>query len=58
MVKWKIKGCSRCGGTTFIEHDIDGWYEQCIICSHRMELEDSRKFNDNRKENETRAKET
>ena len=38
MVKWKNRGCSRCGGTTFIEKDGKGWYEQCIMCSNRTEL--------------------
>jgi len=38
MVTWKIKSCPRCGGDTFIESDMDGWYEQCLQCSHRLEL--------------------
>ena len=25
-------------GDVFIERDIDGWYEQCLLCSHRREL--------------------
>lgn len=38
MVVWKSKSCPRCGGDTFIESDMDGWYEQCLQCSHRLEL--------------------
>jgi len=38
MGKWKIRGCSRCGGSLFADRDIYGWYEQCINCSHRNEL--------------------
>ena len=38
MGKWKIRGCSRCGGSTFVDRDMDGWYEQCINCSYRNEL--------------------
>ncbi|MFC1952393.1 hypothetical protein ACFLV8_01970 [Chloroflexota bacterium] len=39
MGKWKISGCPRCGGSLFVDRDIDGcWYEQCINCSHRNEL--------------------
>ena len=38
MTKWRLKACARCGGDTFIDSDIDGWYEQCLLCSHRQEL--------------------
>ena len=38
MVRWKSKGCPRCGGATFIEKDGDGWFEQCLMCSNRTEL--------------------
>ena len=38
MVMWKTKSCPRCGGDTFIDSDMDGWYEQCLQCSHRLEL--------------------
>jgi ribosomal protein S27AE len=38
MVTWKSKSCPRCGGDMFIENDMDGWYEQCLQCSHRVEL--------------------
>jgi DNA-directed RNA polymerase subunit RPC12/RpoP len=38
MGKWKISGCTRCGGSLFVDRDMDGWYEQCINCSYRNEL--------------------
>ena len=38
MEKWKISGCPRCGGSLFVDRDMDGWYEQCINCSYRNEL--------------------
>ncbi len=38
MLTWRLKACSRCGGDTFIDSDMDGWYEQCLMCSHRREL--------------------
>ena len=38
MGKWKMGNCPRCGGSTFIDSDMDGWYEQCINCSYRNEL--------------------
>ena len=38
MGKWKINGCPRCGGSLFVDRDIDGWYEQCVNCSYRNEL--------------------
>ena len=38
MGKWKISGCPRCGGSLFVDRDMDGWYEQCINCSYRNGL--------------------
>ena len=38
MGKWKISGCPRCGGSLFVDRDMEGWYEQCINCSYRNEL--------------------
>jgi len=38
MGKWRISGCPRCGGSLFVDRDMDGWYEQCINCSYRNEL--------------------
>lgn len=38
MVTWRLKGCPRCEGDTFVDSDIDGWYEQCLMCGHRREL--------------------
>ena len=40
MLHWKLKSCSRCGGDLFIDHDIDGWFEQCLQCSYRGELKE------------------
>jgi len=38
MGKWRISGCPRCGGSLFVDRDMDGWYEQCINCSYRNEV--------------------
>jgi ribosomal protein S27AE len=38
MVMWKVKSCPRCGGDTFVDQELDGWYEVCLQCSHRLEL--------------------
>ena len=43
MLHWKLKACTRCGGDLFIDRDIDGWFEQCLQCSHRRELKDIRR---------------
>jgi ribosomal protein S27AE len=41
MGKWIKSGCPRCGGSMFIDNDMDGWYEQCLNCSFRQELRDA-----------------
>ena len=38
MTRWKLNRCPRCGGSLFIDSDMDGWYEQCLNCSYRSEL--------------------
>ena len=40
MGRWKLNACPRCGGSLFVEKEIDGWYEQCINCAYRHELKD------------------
>ncbi|KKN30529.1 hypothetical protein LCGC14_0833140 [marine sediment metagenome] len=36
---WRLKHCSRCGGDTFVESDIDGcWYEHCLMCGYTRDL--------------------
>lgn len=44
MPSWRFKACPRCGGDSFIDKDMDGWYEQCLLCSHRRELKDLDQF--------------
>jgi len=39
MVVWKLKSCPRCGGDVFVDQDFDTWFEQCLQCSHRRELD-------------------
>lgn len=29
----KLKGCKRCGGDLFLEHDAEGSYVFCLQCS-------------------------
>jgi DNA-directed RNA polymerase subunit RPC12/RpoP len=43
MLHWKLKSCSRCGGDLFIDRDMDGWFEQCLQCSHRRGLSELKK---------------
>ncbi|MBN2075834.1 MAG: hypothetical protein JW762_09815 [Dehalococcoidales bacterium] len=38
MVKWKNRGCSRCGGTTYLEQEENILYEKCLMCSHKVEI--------------------
>lgn len=38
MLKWKLRACAKCGGDMYIDRDMDGWFEQCLQCSHRHEL--------------------
>ena len=40
MVTWRLKDCPRCGGDTYIDKDIDGWYQQCLMCGYRLELKE------------------
>jgi ribosomal protein S27AE len=30
----KHRRCPRCGGNLFLYNGLDGWYEQCLQCSH------------------------
>ena len=39
MQTWRLKGCIRCGGNVFIEHDAYGWYLACIQCGYHRELD-------------------
>ncbi len=34
MAHWNLKGCPRCGGDTYIDRDLDGWYESCLMCGY------------------------
>jgi len=36
---WRLKGCIRCEGDVFIDHDEYGWYEVCILCGCYRELD-------------------
>ena len=44
MVRWKFKSCPRCMGDVFIDRDIDGWYEQCLLCAYHRELKNIDEF--------------
>jgi hypothetical protein len=35
MAVWKFKSCPRCNGDLFVQHEIDGWYEECLSCGIR-----------------------
>lgn len=34
----KLKGCPRCRGDVYIDSDFDGWFEKCIQCGYRRDL--------------------
>ena len=40
VVTWRLKDCPRCGGDTYIDKDMDGWYQQCLLCAYRRELKE------------------
>lgn len=40
MATWRLKACPRCRGDTYIDSDIDGWYQQCLLCGYRRELKE------------------
>ncbi len=40
MGMWRLKDCPRCGGDTFIDADIYGWYQQCLQCSYRCAMKE------------------
>jgi len=44
MPMWRMKACPRCGGDSYIDRDMDGWYEQCLMCSHRRELKELNQY--------------
>ncbi|MBN1643464.1 MAG: hypothetical protein JW856_01390 [Dehalococcoidales bacterium] len=44
MLHWRLNSCARCGGDLFIDRDTDGWFEQCLQCSYRKELNDIKEF--------------
>ena len=44
VTKWRLKSCDRCGGDTFIDSDMDGWYEQCLQCGYMGDLKDITEF--------------
>ena len=39
MVRWRLKSCPRCGSDMYIDKDFDNWYEQCLMCSYRIDLQ-------------------
>ena len=46
MGRWKMNACPRCGGSLFVEKEVDGWYELCINCAYRRELRDVTNLNE------------
>lgn len=39
MVLWRFKSCPRCGGDTFIDRELNRWYEHCLQCGYMCDLE-------------------
>ena len=50
MVKWKYRGCPRCGGTTYLEKEENILYEKCLMCSHKIEIRNKVKGTSNLKD--------
>ena len=38
MVTCRFRSCPRCGGDTFIDRDVYGWYEHCLQCGYLRDL--------------------
>jgi DNA-directed RNA polymerase subunit M/transcription elongation factor TFIIS len=38
MAVWKFKSCPRCNGDLFVQHEIDGWYEECLSCGYQRDV--------------------
>ncbi len=37
---WKFKSCPKCKGDILVDHDYNGWFELCLQCGYRRELQD------------------
>jgi len=38
MTTWKLKNCPRCSGDMFVERDVDGLIERCLLCGYSREV--------------------
>ena len=38
MTTWKLKNCPRCSGDMFVERDVDGWIERCLLCGYSRDV--------------------
>ncbi|UCB42715.1 MAG: hypothetical protein JSV77_09720 [Dehalococcoidales bacterium] len=38
MTTWKFKNCPRCTGDMFIERDVDGLIERCLLCGYSRDI--------------------
>jgi DNA-directed RNA polymerase subunit M/transcription elongation factor TFIIS len=38
MTTWKLKNCPRCSGDMFVEKDVDGWIERCLLCGYSRDI--------------------
>ena len=43
MVRWRLKGCPRCGGDLLMERDFDHSCEQCLQCGFIRDLDNLQK---------------
>jgi hypothetical protein len=43
MTTWKLKNCPRCGGDMFVERDVDGWIERCLLCGYSRDTSVAKK---------------
>ena len=37
-MKWRLRGCPRCGGDIMIYDDYDGWHEACLQCGYHVDV--------------------
>ncbi|HEY31971.1 MAG TPA: hypothetical protein G4O10_02555 [Dehalococcoidia bacterium] len=43
MTTWRFKNCPRCAGDMFIERDVDGLIERCLLCGYSRDVSKPKK---------------
>jgi hypothetical protein len=37
---WRFKSCPKCKGDILVDQDYNRWFELCLQCGYRRELQD------------------